>query len=144
VTGRSCCAPLLKTSRLGSIATRRPHLTLGWKDGALNDVDLALPRSRPATVRTDEDRIARLRRLASHYPDSLIAGTISVFAPLPIATTHAQYVFFVRSMFSVQKRTNNRPELILTRRGSCIERTSRVADVVVWGGGTHNACFGDP
>ena len=37
-----------------------------------------------------------------------------------------------------------RPELTLTRQGSCIDGTSRVADVVVWGGGTHNACFGDP
>jgi RNA-directed DNA polymerase len=37
-----------------------------------------------------------------------------------------------------------RPELTLTRQGSCIDRASRVADVVVWGGGTHNVCFGDP
>ena len=37
-----------------------------------------------------------------------------------------------------------RPELTLTRQGSCIDRASRVADVVVWGEGTHNACFGDP
>ena len=29
------------------------HLTLRWKGGALNEIDLALPRSRPATIRTD-------------------------------------------------------------------------------------------
>src|ERR1700674_3962516 len=45
------------------------HLALRWKGGALNEVDLTLPRSRPATVRTDEDTIALLRRLAAHYPD---------------------------------------------------------------------------
>jgi len=50
------------------------HLTLRWKGGALNEVDLTLPRSRPATVRTDEDTIALLRRLAAHYPDGVIAG----------------------------------------------------------------------
>jgi len=32
---------------------------------------------------------------------------------------------------------------MLSRQGSCIEVASRVADVVVWGGGTHNACFGE-
>jgi len=42
------------------------HLTLRWKGGALNEIDLALPRSRPATARTDEDTIALLRRLAAH------------------------------------------------------------------------------
>jgi hypothetical protein len=53
------------------------HLTLRWKGGALNEIDLALPRSRPATVRTDEDTIALLRRLAAHYPDSVIAGILN-------------------------------------------------------------------
>lgn len=50
------------------------HLTLRWKGGALSDIDLALPRSRPATIRTDEDTVALVRRLAVHYPDSVIAG----------------------------------------------------------------------
>jgi len=53
------------------------HLTLRWKGGALNEIDLALPRSRPATVRTDEDTIALVRRLALHYPDSVIAGILN-------------------------------------------------------------------
>ena len=44
------------------------HLALRWKGGALNEVDLTLPRSRPATIRTGEDTIALLRRLAAHYP----------------------------------------------------------------------------
>src|SRR5262249_42235603 len=36
--------------------------------------NLVLPRSRPATVRTDEDTVALVRRLAVHYPDTVIAG----------------------------------------------------------------------
>jgi DNA invertase Pin-like site-specific DNA recombinase len=53
------------------------HLTLRWKGGALTDIDLALPRSRPATIRTAEDTIALLRRLAVHYPDAVIAGILN-------------------------------------------------------------------
>jgi excisionase family DNA binding protein len=53
------------------------HLTLRWKGGALDEIDLALPRSRPATIRTDEDTIALVRRLAVHYPDSVIAGILN-------------------------------------------------------------------
>ena len=53
------------------------HLALRWKGGALNEIELTLPRSRPATVRTDEDTIALLRRLAAHYPDGVIAGILN-------------------------------------------------------------------
>jgi hypothetical protein len=53
------------------------HLILRWKGGALTEIDLALPRKRPATVRTDEDTVALLRRLAAHYPDTVIAGILN-------------------------------------------------------------------
>jgi DNA invertase Pin-like site-specific DNA recombinase/predicted DNA-binding protein (UPF0251 family) len=53
------------------------RLTLRWKGGALVDIDLALPRSRPATIRTDEDTIALVRRLAALYPDAVIAGILN-------------------------------------------------------------------
>src|SRR5215472_6466487 len=53
------------------------HLALRWKGGALNEIDLTLPRSRPATVHTGEDTIALLRRLAVHYPDGVIAGILN-------------------------------------------------------------------
>jgi DNA invertase Pin-like site-specific DNA recombinase len=53
------------------------HLTLRWKGGALTEIDLALPRSRPATIRTDEDTVALVRRLAVHYPDAVIAGILN-------------------------------------------------------------------
>jgi DNA invertase Pin-like site-specific DNA recombinase len=53
------------------------HLSLRWKGGALSEINVPLPRSRPATVRTDEDTIALLRRLAIHYPDAVIAGILN-------------------------------------------------------------------
>jgi DNA invertase Pin-like site-specific DNA recombinase len=53
------------------------HLTLRWKGGALSEIDLTLPRSRPATIRTDEDTVALVRRLALHYPDAVIAGILN-------------------------------------------------------------------
>ena len=56
---------------------RRAHLTLRWRGGALTDIDLDLPRPRPAIVRTDEDTIALVRRLAVHYPDAVIAGILN-------------------------------------------------------------------
>jgi excisionase family DNA binding protein len=56
---------------------KRAHLTLRWRGGLLTELDVDLPRSRPATVRTDEDTIALLRRLANHYPDTVIAGILN-------------------------------------------------------------------
>lgn len=53
------------------------NLIMRWKGGALSEIDLALPRSRPATVRTDEDTIALVRRLAVFYPDAVIAGILN-------------------------------------------------------------------
>ena len=53
------------------------HLAIRWKGGALNEIALALPGSRPATIRTDEDTIALVRRLARHYPDGVIAGILN-------------------------------------------------------------------
>jgi transposase len=55
----------------------RAHLTLRWRGGRLTELDVSLPRSRPATVRTDEDTLALLRRLAVHYPDAVIAGILN-------------------------------------------------------------------
>jgi predicted DNA-binding transcriptional regulator AlpA len=54
----------------------RAHLTLRWRGSTLTEIDLDLPRRR-ATVRTDEDTIALLRRLATHYPDAVIAGILN-------------------------------------------------------------------
>lgn len=52
-------------------------LTLRWKGGALTDLDVPLPRSRPSTVRTDEETLDLVRRLATFYPDTVIAGILN-------------------------------------------------------------------
>src|SRR6478672_5068217 len=58
-------------------AEQRACLTLRWRGGSLTDIDLDLPRQKPAIVRTDEDTIALVRRLAAHYPDAVIAGVLN-------------------------------------------------------------------
>jgi DNA invertase Pin-like site-specific DNA recombinase len=55
----------------------RAHLTLRWRGGTLTEVDLSLPRSQPRGLHTDEDTISLLGRLASHYPDDVIAGILN-------------------------------------------------------------------
>ena len=55
----------------------RAHLTLRWRGGRLTALEVSLPHSRPATVRTDEDTLVLLRRLAVHYPDDVIAGILN-------------------------------------------------------------------
>jgi len=54
----------------------RVHLTLRWRGGTIIEIDLNLQR-RPAAVRTDEDTVALVRRLAIHYPDAVIAGILN-------------------------------------------------------------------
>ena len=56
---------------------KQAHLTLRWRGGLLSDIDLALPRSQPAPIRTDEETIELVRRLAAHYPDAVIAGILN-------------------------------------------------------------------
>jgi DNA invertase Pin-like site-specific DNA recombinase len=56
---------------------RRAHLTLRWRGGALSEIDIDLPPRRSAPIRTDEDTVALVRRLADHYPDTVIAGILN-------------------------------------------------------------------
>ena len=53
------------------------HLTLRWRGGLLSEIDVPLPRSHPAPIRTADDTIDLLRRLAAHYPDTVIAGVLN-------------------------------------------------------------------
>ena len=53
------------------------HLTLRWHGGAITTIDLDRPRLRLPGLRTDEDTIALLRRLAAHYADDVIAGVLN-------------------------------------------------------------------
>jgi DNA invertase Pin-like site-specific DNA recombinase len=56
---------------------RRAHLTLRWKGGMIGELDVHLPRLNPNRIRTDEDTVELVRRLASHYPDGIIAGILN-------------------------------------------------------------------
>jgi hypothetical protein len=55
----------------------RAHLTLRWRGGAITTLDVAVPKFRPTGPRTDEDTISLLRRLATLYPDDVIAGILN-------------------------------------------------------------------
>jgi len=55
----------------------RALLKLRWRGGLITECDVSLPRSRPATVRTDEDTIGLVRRLALHHDDATIAGILN-------------------------------------------------------------------
>jgi hypothetical protein len=51
-------------------------LMLRWKGGATSDLSVPIKR-RPPTIRTDEDTVDLIRRLAAHYPDAQIAGILN-------------------------------------------------------------------
>jgi DNA invertase Pin-like site-specific DNA recombinase len=55
---------------------RRATVTIRWKGGALTELAVPLPRQQPS-IRTDEDTIALLERLAAHYDDATIAGILN-------------------------------------------------------------------
>ena len=55
-----------------------PHaaLILRWKGGAVTEMTVPLRRPQPK-IRTGEDTVALIRRLAVHYPDAVIAGILN-------------------------------------------------------------------
>ncbi len=53
------------------------HLMLRWRGGIFSETDVSLPRSHPSPIRTAEDTIDLLRRLATLYPDTKIAGILN-------------------------------------------------------------------
>jgi len=55
----------------------KAHLTLRWRGGHFSELDVPLPRSHPAPIRTTDDTVDLLRRLAAHYPDTKIAGILN-------------------------------------------------------------------
>jgi DNA invertase Pin-like site-specific DNA recombinase len=54
----------------------RADLILRWKGGATTELSVPLKR-RPPPIRTDEDTLSLLRRLAMSYPDGMIAGILN-------------------------------------------------------------------
>jgi transposase len=55
----------------------RAHLTLRWRGGAITELDVQLQRRLTPPLRTDEDTIDLVRRLAVHYSDAMIAGILN-------------------------------------------------------------------
>jgi len=52
-------------------------LTVRWRGGALSELEVTLPRSNPPVVRTAEETISLVCRLARHHPDAQIAGILN-------------------------------------------------------------------
>ena len=55
----------------------KAHLVLRWKTSAVTELDVVWNVARKATIRTDEDTIDLMRRLALHHPDAIIAGVLN-------------------------------------------------------------------
>jgi hypothetical protein len=55
---------------------RRAQLTVRWRGGALSELVVTLPKPQPQ-LRTDEDTIELIRRLAANYDDGRIAGILN-------------------------------------------------------------------
>lgn len=58
-------------------AEAQAHLTLRWRGGKFTEIDVAIWHPRDSIVRTDEDTVDLLRRLAIHYSDGTIAGILN-------------------------------------------------------------------
>ena len=54
----------------------RAELVLRWKGAAISELSVPIKRT-PPTIRTDDDTIGLVRRLAVHYPDAKIAGILN-------------------------------------------------------------------
>lgn len=55
----------------------KAHLVLRWKAGAHSELDVLWKIKRIPPLRTDEETIDLVRRLAVHHPDAIIAGVLS-------------------------------------------------------------------
>jgi hypothetical protein len=57
-------------------ARRRADLRIRWKGGAISELTVPLKRAQPK-IRTDDDTIELIRRLAIHHSDTVIAGILN-------------------------------------------------------------------
>ena len=55
----------------------KAHLVLQWKTGAHSELDVLWRIKRVPPIRTDDDTIDLVRRLAVHHPDAIIAGVLT-------------------------------------------------------------------
>lgn len=58
-------------------AQAKARLSLRWKTGALSDLEVSLRVVRVPPLRTDEETVELVRRLAVHHPDAVIAGVLN-------------------------------------------------------------------
>ena len=58
-------------------AEARAHLALRWRGGLFSEIDVPLWHPRESAVRTEEETVEVVRRLAAHYPDAIIAGILN-------------------------------------------------------------------
>jgi DNA invertase Pin-like site-specific DNA recombinase/uncharacterized protein YndB with AHSA1/START domain len=55
----------------------KAHLLLRWKTSAISELNVVWRVPRAAPIRTDEETLELLRRLAVHHSDSIIAGVLN-------------------------------------------------------------------
>ncbi len=55
----------------------KAHLVLRWKTRAVSELDVIWRVPRPSPIRTDEETLDLMRRLAVHHPDAVIAGVLN-------------------------------------------------------------------
>lgn len=53
------------------------HLILRWRGGMISEIEVDLWRCTQAPIRTDEETLELVRRLAVYYPDATIAGILN-------------------------------------------------------------------
>lgn len=53
------------------------HLIIRWQTDAITEIDVELPKRHLPTIRTKQDTLDLVRRLAVHYPDAMIAGILN-------------------------------------------------------------------
>jgi predicted DNA-binding transcriptional regulator AlpA len=69
---------LLEEVKINVLAEEaKAHLVLRWKTGAHSEWDVLWRVKRLPPIRTDEDTLDLVRRLAAHHPDAIIAGVLS-------------------------------------------------------------------
>lgn len=55
----------------------KAHLILRWKGGVISEQEVNLLYRKVPPIRTEQDTIELVRRLAAHYPDAVIAGILN-------------------------------------------------------------------
>jgi DNA invertase Pin-like site-specific DNA recombinase len=69
---------LLEEVKIDVLAEQaKAHLVLRWKTGTHSELEVLWRIKRQPPIRTDEDTIDLVRRLAVHHPDAVIAGVLS-------------------------------------------------------------------